>query len=223
MQRVKDDTRAPDTPVNPTGNERLTAVAGVLVLVLALVEIATLPLGVHTFMSLHVFVGLALIPAVLLKLASTGWRFARYYTRNRAYFAQGPPRITMRLLAPLFVAATVVLFASGVAMGLLHGRALQLARQLHGPASVIWIVLFGLHVVVYLRRALRQTAEDVLPARRRPVRGASARAYALATVVICGLALGIATVPAQHRWVHLRHHHHDRESAPQARRSELRG
>jgi hypothetical protein len=74
-----------------------------------------------------------------LKLASTGWRFVRYYTRNRAYVALGPPQIAMRLLAPLLVIATVVLLGSGVAMGVLHAHALQLARRLHGPASVIFL------------------------------------------------------------------------------------
>jgi hypothetical protein len=199
--------------MNPGGNERLTAAVGLLVLIPVLVEVATILLGVHTFMSVHVFVGLALIPAMLLKLASTGWRFARYYTRNRAYVAQGPPQIAMRLLAPLFVAATVVLFGSGVAMGLLHGNALQIARRLHGPASVIWLLLLGLHVVVYLRRALTSTAHDAVPAKREPVPGTSARVYALAFVVICGLVVGAATVPAQHHWVDLRRDHHDRQRA----------
>jgi hypothetical protein len=196
--------------VNPGGNERLTAAVGLLVLAPILVELATIVLGVHTFMSLHVFVGLALIPAVLLKLASTGWRFARYYTRSRAYVAQGPPQTAMRVLAPLLVAATVALFGSGVAMGVLHGHALQIARNVHGPASVVWLVLVGLHVLVYLRRALRSTARDALPAQRKPLRGRTARALALAIVVICGLVLGGATVPAQHRWVDLRRDHHDR-------------
>ena len=196
--------------MNPAGNERLTATIGVLVLAPVIVEVASVLLGVHTFMSLHVFVGLALIPPLLLKLASTGWRFARYYTRSRAYRAQGPPQIAMRLLAPLFVAATVVLFGSGVAMGLLHGHALQIVRRLHGPAAVIWLALLGLHVLVYLGRALRSTAEEALPAKRRPVRGTTARAYALATVVICGLVVGGATVPAQRRWVDLRRDRHER-------------
>jgi hypothetical protein len=197
--------------VNPVGNERLTAAVGLLVLAPILVEVATILLGVHTFMSLHVFVGLALIPAVLLKLASTGWRFARYYTRSSAYVAQGPPQIAMRLLAPLFVVATVVLFGSGVAMGVLQGHGLQIARRLHGPVSVIWLVLLGLHVLVYLKRALRTTAEEGLPTRRKPLRGTTSRAYALAAAVVCGLVLGAATVPAQHRWVHLRRDGHDRE------------
>jgi hypothetical protein len=196
--------------VNPVGNERLTGAVGLLLLAPVLVEIATVLLGVHTFMSWHVFVGLALIPAVALKLATTGWRFARYYTRSRDYVAHGPPQILMRVLAPLFVLATVVLFGSGVAMGFLHGHALHLARNLHGPASVVWLVLLGLHVLDYLGRALRSTAGDFLSASRNLVRGTSARAYTVAAVVVCGLVLGLATVPAQHRWVDIRHDHNDR-------------
>jgi hypothetical protein len=202
----------PARSTNPRGNERLTAAVGLLVIVPVLVEIATVLLGVHTFMSVHVFIGLALIPAVSLKLLSTGWRFARYYTRNSSYVEHGPPQIVMRLLAPLFVAATLVLFGSGVAMGLLHGHALQIARRLHGPSSVVWLVLLGLHVLVYLRRALRRAAEDALPAKRRPVRGTPARVFAVALAAACGVALAAATVPAQHRWVDLHHdhgHHHD--------------
>ena len=106
---------------DPVGNERLTAVVGIVLLVLPVVEFATIVLGVHAFMSLHVFVGFVLIPPIVLKLASTSWRFARYYTGTSAYVAQGPPRLPMRLLAPFLVAATVILFASGVAMGVLHG------------------------------------------------------------------------------------------------------
>ncbi len=200
--------------MNPVGNERLTAAVGLLVLAPVVVEAATVLLGVHTFMSLHVFVGLALIPAVVLKLASTGWRFARYYTRSSAYVAQGPPQIAMRLLAPLFVTATVVLFGSGVAMGLLHGHALQIARRLHGPASVVWLVLLGVHVLVYLKRALRSAAEDARPGNRQPARGTAARAYALAAVVVCGLVVGGATVSAQHRWIDLPRDHHERGKPP---------
>ena len=39
---------------NPVGNERLTAGVGIAVLLLTLVELATILLGVHSFMSLHV-------------------------------------------------------------------------------------------------------------------------------------------------------------------------
>ena len=197
--------------MNPDGNERLTAAIGVLLLVPILVELATIVLGVHTFMSLHVFVGLALIPAVLLRLGSTGWRFARYYTRSRAYVEHGPPQLAMRLLAPLLVAATVVLFGSGVAMGLLHGQALQLARRLHGPASVIWLLLIGVHVLVYLRRAVRDYGRDLRPSAGPTVPGARGRSYVLAAALGLGLLAGAAAVPAQHRWINLHRHHDHRD------------
>jgi hypothetical protein len=189
---------------NPAGNEWLTAAVGLLLLAPILVVVASVLLGVHAFMSVHVFFGLFLIPAVLLKLASTGWRFARYYTRSRAYVLLGPPQLAMRVLAPLFVAASVLLFGSGVAMGVLHGHAFQIARTLHGPASVTWLVLLGIHVLVYVGRALRTTAGE------RRARGAAARASVVVAVVVCGLVLGAATVPAQHRWVDLPRDHHDR-------------
>jgi hypothetical protein len=195
---------------NPDGNGRLTAVVGALLLVPIVVELTTVLLGVHTFMSLHVFVGLLLIPAGPLKLGSTGWRFARYYSKSDAYRALGPPRPGMRLLAPLLVAATVVLFGSGVAMGVLHGHALVVARRLHGPASVAWIVLLGVHVLVYLRRTLSTASEDVGATRRRAVRGPRARAYVVAAAVVAGVAVGASTVPAQHRWVDLPRDRHYR-------------
>ena len=208
-------------PFNPVGNERLTAAVGVALLVLTLIELTTIVLGVHSYMSVHVFVGFVLIPPVLLKLASTGWRFARYYTRTQAYVDSGPPQILMRVTAPVFVAATIVLFASGVAMGVVHGRALSIARQLHGPASVIWIVIFGLHTLVYLKRAALSGLEDLAPSTRSTALGASRRAYLIAAVLAMGVIVGLATIPAQHHWVNLPrdHHHHDFQgAAAEARR-----
>jgi hypothetical protein len=199
--------------LSPDGNERLTAAVGILLLVPIVVELASVVLGVHTFMSLHVFVGLLLIPPVLLKLASTGWRFARYYLRSSDYVTHGPPQIVMRLLAPLLVAATVVLFGSGVAMGFLHGHALVIARRLHGPDSVVWIALVGLHVLVYLRRSLTRVGEDIVAATRASVRGARGRASLLVAAVAAGFAVAAATVPAQHRWVDLQRDHHRRAGA----------
>ena len=40
----------------------------------------------------HLFVGMVLIGPVLLKMASTGYRFARYYTANPAIVARVLPR-----------------------------------------------------------------------------------------------------------------------------------
>lgn len=206
--------------LNPDGNERLTAALGLLLLVPILVELVSVLLGVHGFMSLHVFVGLLLIPPVLLKLASTGWRFARYYLGSVDYVVYGPPKIAMRLLAPLLVAATVVLFGSGVAMGILHGSALGVARQLHGPASVLWIVLVGVHVIAYFKRSLTKGTEDIAASSRLSVRGARGRAYAVVAAAAAGLVVAAAAVPAQHRWVNLhRDHHRDGRDASELPRT----
>jgi hypothetical protein len=189
--------------MNPDGNERLTAAVGLVLIVLTVIELATVLFGLHQFLSLHVFVGFVLIPPVLLKLASTGWRFTRYYTRNTAYRLKGAPELVMRLLAPMLVAATVILFASGVAMGFTHGSSLRVWRQLHGPASVVWMVLVGVHVLVYLRRALVSAKEDIDPTSRVAVRGASARAWLLASAIVAGVVVGSATLPVQHHWLQL--------------------
>ena len=188
---------------NPDGNERLTAVAGLILLAGIVFELATLLLGLQHTLSLHVFVGYVLLPPIALKLASTGWRFMRYYTRNEDYRVKGAPQIVMRVLAPLLVAFTVLLFGSGVAMGLLHGHALQLARRIHGPAAFCFTLLIGLHVLVYVRRALHSTVAEVTPVTRRAAAGAGARATLVGAAIAGGLVVGAATLPTQHVSLHL--------------------
>jgi hypothetical protein len=150
---------------------------------------------------------------VLLKLASTGWRFTRYYTGSAPYRLKGVPQLTMRLLAPLLVVATLVLFGSGVAMGILHGQSLLVARRLHGPASVLWLLLIGVHVLVHLKRALISSKEDITTASRASVRGARARTYLLATALAAGVIVGAATLPVQVQWLHLPHNHDHRDGS----------
>ena len=196
---------------NPDGNERLTAAIGLALIGLAVAELGTLLLGLQTYLHAHVFIGLVLLPPIAVKLATTGWRFARYYTRNEAYRSKGAPQILMRSLAPLLVLFTVLLFGSGVAIGLVHGEALQVARRVHGPAAFLWTVTLGIHVLVYTPRALRAVAGDVRARSRWRVHGAGIRASVLALTAAAGIAVGLATLPVQHDWLHLpSHHHHDR-------------
>src|SRR5580693_6195125 len=85
------------------GNERLTAATGI-VLVLLLAVIGITLLRMHSLISVHLFVGLLLIPPIALKLSSTGYRFVRYYTSDAAYRKRGAPPIVLRLSAPMVVA-----------------------------------------------------------------------------------------------------------------------
>ena len=59
----------------PEVNERLTTVTGAILIVLLAVIGFTIP-QLRQFIWMHLFVGLLLIGPVLLKMASTGYRFA---------------------------------------------------------------------------------------------------------------------------------------------------
>jgi hypothetical protein len=88
-----------------TGNARLTAANAAVLLVLLAAEGVTI-LRVRQLLSPHVFIGVVLIPPVLLKVASTTWRFARYYTGAPAYRRKGSPPVLLRLLGPVVVILT---------------------------------------------------------------------------------------------------------------------
>ena len=59
----------------------------ILLVLLAALGVTILRIGQLTW--LHFFLGLLLIGPVGLKMASTGYRFMRYYTGSPAYVAQG--------------------------------------------------------------------------------------------------------------------------------------
>ena len=48
-------------------------------------------LRIGRLLTLHFFLGLLLIGPVLLKIGSTGYRIARYYTGATPYVRRGPP------------------------------------------------------------------------------------------------------------------------------------
>jgi len=81
-------------------NARLTASNAAVLLVLLAAEAITL-LRVRQLLSPHVFIGTVLIPPVLLKVASTTWRFARYYRGAPAYRRKGPPPLLLRRFAAM--------------------------------------------------------------------------------------------------------------------------
>src|SRR6201995_5581256 len=95
------------------GNERLTAIVGALLLVLLAVLGVTI-IRIGQLLWLHLFLGLLLIGPVALKLASTGYRFARYYLAAAAYRLKGPPHPLLRGLAPFLVITTVAVFVTGI-------------------------------------------------------------------------------------------------------------
>jgi hypothetical protein len=118
-------------------NERLTAAAGAVLLVLFAAEVPTVP-TLRTLLSVHFFVGVLLAGPLAVKMGSTGWRFLRYYTGSPAYRRRGPPPPALRALAPLLVASTLVLIGSGVALAV-TGHAPQALVVLHVVSFLAWL------------------------------------------------------------------------------------
>jgi hypothetical protein len=180
------------------GNERLTSTVGLALFVGLAVEAAT-TLSLSTYLNVHIFLGLMLLPAVSLKLASTGWRALRYYTGSKPYRLLGPPLLAMRLLAPLLVAATLVLFGSGVAF-LVTGDRGGTLLTIHAVSFGIWGVLMIVHVLVYLQLAFQQGLADWRSA-PPSTDGTSLRRYLLIGAVVIGVIVALATYPAQTAWL----------------------
>src|ERR1700748_2993828 len=87
------------------GNERLTVVTGLLLIAL-LAGVGVTIVFIGRLLWWHLFLGLALIGAVVLKVASTGYRFMRYYPAEPRYRRKGPPPSVLRALGPVLITLT---------------------------------------------------------------------------------------------------------------------
>lgn len=185
----------------PEGNERLTAATGVVLIgLLAALGVTILRIGQLTW--LHFFLGLLLIGPVALKMASTGYRFARYYTNSSPYRHRGAPEMWLRLLAPVVVLSTIVVFVSGVVL-LYDGPANRGTLLLiHKASFFVWVGATALHVLGHLLglpAALRGASLDRSSGRRGQAGGVG-RALALIGAIVGGLVLAVALIPDFSIW-----------------------
>jgi hypothetical protein len=168
------------------GNEQLTAIVACVLVVLLAVEGATL-LNLRSLLTVHAFVGMLLIPVVGLKLASTAWRFARYYLHAEEYVRRGPPHIALRVVvAPVMVTSTLFVFGTGVAL-LALDRTQGTIVGLHKASFIVWFGATSLHVLAHLLR-LRRVLALRLP-------GLSVRLAIVGTAVLAGVAVATLTLP----------------------------
>jgi len=181
------------------GNSRLTALTAVALLVLLAVEGATL-LALQSLLSVHIFVGMLLVPVVGLKLATTGYRFFSYYRGRREYVEAGPPPILRRLTAPLLVLSTIGLFATGVALAAL-GPGRPLVLGLHKASFVVWVAAMTVHVLAHIARIPALGALDVRGG--KGIGGSRLRLAIIAATVFAGAVLAVETLPLVAPWAHL--------------------
>ena len=192
----------PPSTADPEANGRLTATTGVLLVVLLAAEGVTI-LRIRPLLVPHVFVGLVLVPPVLLKVATTTWRAARYYLGDPAYRSKGPPPMALRLLGPLAVVLTVTVLASGVALLFTPSSERGLMLTVHKASFVLWFGVLTVHVLGHLFDTASLAPRDYVRRTRQQVRGATSRQWALAASVAVGLVLAAALTPHTGSWLHL--------------------
>jgi hypothetical protein len=194
------------------GNERLTTVTGVVLLVLLAVLGVTI-LRIRPLLDIHMFLGILLIGPVVLKLASTGYRFVRYYTFEPRYRRKGPPAMAMRLLAPLVVLSTLVVFATGVVLLLAGPGSRGTWLPIHKISFIVWVAATSLHVLGHLAdlpRVLRNRSphSSLLASMENPHAGRDGRVMALGGALLAGTMLGILSISHFSPWLHTHFLHH---------------
>lgn len=187
----------PDSTGGVGGNERLTAWTGVILLIGFAVEGITV-LRIGRLLTLHFFVGLLLIGPVILKVGSTGYRIARYYTGSAPYVRRGPPALYLRLLGPLVIAASLAVLGTGVMLavtGPQHG----LWLFLHKACFVLWFGVMALHVLAHVWRLPRilRSPDGGSPAR---LPGGATRWLLVAASLGCGLVIALLAVHLAGPW-----------------------
>ena len=188
------------------GNERLTASTGVVLLVLLAVLGVTI-VFIGQLIAFHLFLGLLLVGPVLMKLASTGYRFVLYYSGNAAYRRKGPPMLALRAIAPLVIVSTLVVFVSGCLL-LLDGPGSKGSwLELHKVSFIVWLVFIGLHIVGHLPSIPRTVRIGDRLATEPP--GRTGRRLALLAPILIGAVLAAALIPQYGPWEasNALHHH----------------
>jgi hypothetical protein len=206
-----------DSPVRPAGwarrdpengaarsavvdNERLTTLTGTLLLVLIVAELV-ITATIHTLLSAHVFVGVLLAGPLVVKLGSTGYRFLGYYAGSPAFVRKGPPRLALRVLAPLLVATTLVLIGSGI--GLLVTGPAQPGPLLaaHNISALIWLPMIAIHTVAYIWRVPRSLADDWSTPATEPAPGRGRRLGVNLGALLGGVLAAVLVLPGAAPWV----------------------
>lgn len=199
LRRLDLDAHPAETPApGVEGNRRLTAALGAVLLVLLAVEGGTIPF-LGQLEVVHVVVGLVLIPIVLLKLGTTFYRFARYYTADRDYRRAGPPHPVMRVAGPFVVVTTVALFASGVVLAIV-GRHSHTVYTIHKASFIAWFVAMTVHVLGHVWSTPSVAARDWSAAQRMP--GSRVRQLTLVGITLAGLGAAAIVYPLLPVWGH---------------------
>ena len=194
----------PDRTGGVAGNERLTALTGVVLLIGFAIEGVTV-LRIGRLLTLHFFLGLLLIGPVLLKIGSTLYRIARYYRGAAPYVRRGPPPLPLRLLGPFVIATSLAVLGTGVMLAI-TGPSIGPWLFLHKASFILWIGFMAIHVLAHIARLPRiLLSRD--GGRRLRLPGGGVRWLMVAASLACGLVVALLAVRLAGPWEALRFRH----------------
>lgn len=166
-RRESETLARPPAGGGPEGNERLTAVTGAILLILFAAEGVTI-LSLSSLLYWHYVIGFVLVGPICVKMSSTIYRFARYYTGNAEYRRKGPPQPLLRLLGPFVVLSTLAVVGTGILLAI-DGTSPQIGvggvtlLMLHKLSFLGWAAVMTVHVLVYIWRLPQLIAADLAP------------------------------------------------------------
>ncbi|MBV9486359.1 MAG: hypothetical protein JO246_09905 [Frankiaceae bacterium] len=203
----RDDPVLPNTG-GPAGNANLTAWLGLILLTLFLVELMTL-ISMSSLLGVHIFVGAFLVPVILVKTATTGWRMARYYLRSDHYVRAGPPPALLRILGPMVVIGALAVVGTGLSLIALGNAAHSTlftvlgfrvdAITLHQAAFIAWAVTTGLHLLGRFVPALRLSVPPT-PSAGSSAPGLASRLTLIVLTTGVAVLTGLLILEASHSW-----------------------
>jgi hypothetical protein len=189
---------------------------GAVLLILLAVEGFTI-LRIGRLLTLHFFLGMVLLGPVALKAGSVIYRFVRYYTGSAPYRRKGPPAPLLRVLGPLIVLFTALVFGSGAMLAVVGpGPGNGQWLTIHRLSFIAWFGLMVIHVLAYVPRLPRLLAAEARgisleeggtsPAGRHARRameilgGRGTRLALLIASLLVGLVIALLTVHLAGRW-----------------------
>ncbi|MFL5588358.1 MAG: hypothetical protein ACJ8DI_11970 [Ktedonobacteraceae bacterium] len=114
---------------------------------------------------------------------------------------RGPPRLALRLLAPLLLTTTLVVIGSGIGLVLTGPRYAGLLLPLHGFSVLVWLPLIAVHVFAYIWRVPRLVADDWSKSSAEHAPGRERRLGMNLGTLMVGAIAAILLLPVAVPWI----------------------
>ena len=183
------------------GNSRLTGMLGAVLLVALFIEGISV-LDVQGLLSWHVAVGLFVIPAIFVKLGTTGYRAFHYYRGAAAYRRKGPPHPILRIAAPLLALSTVTMFGFGIVTLAAGPNHREPWLTLHQGSFAVWFLVTTVHVLGHAIETWQLTRDEATNRPAIPRRGTRVAVVAISLVV--GLVVAVLSLKWTGQWDHFK-------------------